>query len=227
MAFSKKQSLAIWQRKLRFRYKKRAAIRHKAGQVVTHEEAAHIKKWDRLISEADHMVKLRAKQIADDQPLRLKALAEAGKLIGIMELGGNNMGTAVLEIIRANGGTGPEAWCGDFVAYVYRKAGSKVVQRGWAAVRLLGFLTGMKVIGARSMLPGMIVCYTFDHTGIFVEYCNAGGTRMPALSATHIKAREGNTGRSGAVSDSKTGGDGVYEKIRPIGLVARGVAVSR
>lgn len=228
-AFTTKTSLREWERKLNYRRKKRVKIRRAAGRLVTHEEAAHVKKWDRLIAEAEHMVALRRKQLADERPLRLRALAEAHKLLalGIMEVGGNNMGKAVLEIIRANGGTGPESWCGDLVAFVYRKAGSKVVQRGWAAVRFLGFLTGMKVVGVRSMLPGYILCYVFDHTGIFVGYCDAEGREMPASTATHVKAIEGNTGRAGAVSDSKTGGDGLYEKIRPITLVARGVAVTR
>lgn len=229
-AFSNSASLRSWERKLKYRRKERAKIRHDAGDLVTHEEAAHVKKWDRLIAEAEHMVSLRRKQIADDRPLRLKALAEVNKLVGIMEVGGNNMGRAVLEIIRANGGTGPEAWCGDLVAYVYRKAGSKVVQRGWAAVRLLGFLTGMKVVGVRSMLAGYIIVYSFDHTGIFVEYLrlvNGAYEKCSAAQATHVRAIEGNTGRTGSVSDSSKGGDGVREKIRPINLVSRGVAVTR
>lgn len=226
--FSKTISLRRWERKLTYRRKKRARVRREAGKEVnTKVELAAVKKWDRLIAEAEHMVSLRRRQIAADQPMRLRALAEARKLVGIMEVGGNNMGQSVLEIIRANGGTGPEAWCGDTVAWIYRKAGSKVVQRAWAAVRWLGFLTGMKVVGVRQMLPGNIVCYTFDHTGVFVDYCNSVGTPMPASQATHIKAIEGNTGRAGAVSDSSTGGDGVYEKIRPINLVSRGVAVTR
>jgi hypothetical protein len=110
----------------------------------------------------------------------------SAKLVGIMEVGGNNMGQAVLSLIRENGGTGPESWCGDFDAHCYRHAGSKVVQRGWAAVRFLGFLTGMKIVSARDAMPGDIVCFTFDHTGLLRRKIDAGV----------IETVEGNTGRA-------------------------------
>jgi hypothetical protein len=178
-----KVSLALWERRLAYRRRKRASVRKHAGRTVTHQDA----------------------------------LAQMTKLVGIMEVGGNNMGRQVLEIIRANGGTGPEAWCGDTVAWAYRHAGSRVVQRGWAAVRLLGFLTGMKIVSAHDALPGDIVCFKFDHTGMLRRKISAG----------EIETIEGNTGRSGAVSDSRTGGDGVYIKHRSTSLVARYVRVTR
>src|SRR6185369_1332451 len=74
-----------------------------------------------------------------------RAYRVAAGLVGVMEVGGNNAGAKVTEIVRANGGTGPEPWCGDFVAYCYRLSGSKAVTRNWAAVRLLrgaGGVTG-------------------------------------------------------------------------------------
>jgi hypothetical protein len=49
-----------------------------------------------------------------------------------------------------------------------------------------------------------MVRFSFDHTGMFVKD-NGNGT---------ITTIEGNTGRTGAVSDSTTGGDGVYLKLR-------------
>ncbi len=156
-----------------------------------------------------------------------RALVPARTLVGIMERGGNNRGTQVLAIIREAGGSGPEPWCGDFVAVCYKRAGSKVVQRSWAAVRLLGYLTGMVVRGIRAGRAGDILVYTFDHTGLLVGYCDANGRAMVASRATHVKAIEGNTGASGAVSDSATGGDGVYVKVRPISLVRRTVRVLR
>jgi hypothetical protein len=212
-----KASLALWERRLAYRRRKRASVRKHAGRTVTHTEAAHIRKWDRLITEAEQAVAHRRKQLAAAQPLRLRALGQMTKLVGIMEIGGNNTGRQVLEIIRANGGTSPEAWCGDTVAWAYRHAGSKVVQRGWAAVRLLGFLTGMKIVSRADALPGDIVCFKFDHTGILRR----------KISATEDETIEGNTGRAGAVSDSRTGGDGVYIKRRSTGLVARYVRVTR
>jgi hypothetical protein len=66
-----------------------------------------------------------------------KAFANAVNLIGVMEVGGNNTGPMVSRIIKANGGVGPEPWCGDFVAYCYRLAGSDIVKgpkRLWAYV---------------------------------------------------------------------------------------------
>lgn len=161
-------------------------------------------------------------------PLRLRALAEAKKLDGIREQGGNNQGAAVMAIIRATGGTGPEPWCGDAMAFCYRKAGSKVVSRSWAAVRFLGWLTGQVVVRVRRMLPGMLVVFTFDHVGMLIRYCDAEGSEMPEATATHVLTAEGNTGASGAISDSAGGGDGFYYgKIREIALVKHGVEVLR
>lgn len=215
-----KASLALWTRRLRYRRDKLASIRkksHASGTTVTKDEATRIHKWERLVKEAEQAVTHRRKQLAAHKPLRLKALAEAQHLVGIMEHGGNNMGTEVLRLIRENGGTGPEAWCGDLVAHCYRHSGSKIVQRGWAAVRLLGFLTGMRIVSYDNAEPGDIVCFTFDHTGMLKKKLGGG----------MIETIEGNTGRSGAVSDSSTGGDGVYDKQRAASLVARYVRVTR
>ena len=157
--------------------------------------------------------------------LRLRAHREARKLVGVMETGGNNRGKTVLAIIKANGGPGPEPWCGDFVAWCYRKAGSKSVTRAWAAVRQYLPLTGLK--GTKEPLKGDIVRFTFDHIGLFVCWCDARGNEVAKARATHIRTIEGNTGRSGAVSDSKTGGDGVYVKLRSRSLVRDFIHVLR
>jgi hypothetical protein len=150
------------------------------------------------------MVNRRKNQLADMQPLRVRALAEAQALH--RHHGGRRQqhGPEVLAFIRENGGTGPESWCGDFVAHCYRKvAGARWSSAAGLPSGSLGFLTGMRMSQVRDLLPGMIVCYTFDHTGIFVEYLKLMGTQyVPCLpsQATHIKTIEGNTGRSGAVS---------------------------
>lgn len=149
------------------------------------------------------------------QSLQQRALKEARELVGVMEIGGNNSGPKVMEIIRANGGTGPEPWCGDFVAYCYKRAGSKAVTRGWAAVRFIGRIAGQRVV--TKPIPGDLVCFDFDHVGMFVRHDGKG----------RIVTIEGNTGASGAVSDSKTGGDGVYLKRRSTSLVSRYVRVTR
>lgn len=151
----------------------------------------------------------------DNQPLRDKALYVAEGLVGVMEEGGNNAGPMVEKIIHANGGSTGEPWCGDFVAYCYRLAGSVAVTRSWAAVRLLFGIAGIRKTS--SPQPGDLVRFTFDHVGMFVRD-NGDGT---------ITTIEGNTGASGAVSDSATGGDGVYRKVRSKGLVNDYLRVSR
>lgn len=140
-------------------------------------------------------------------PLRVRAYNVAHTLIGVMEHGGNNVGEQVTKIIRENGGSGPEPWCGDFVAYCYRHAGSKRVTRSWAAVALLRGVLG--ITATSSPRTGDLVRFNFDHVGLFVKD-NENGS---------ITTIEGNTGAAGAVSDSSTGGDGVYEKIRSKSLV--------
>lgn len=162
------------------------------------------------------LVKQRQKQVAKAErvvkrhrplPLRLRALAVAKSKVGIVEVGGNNRGRDVEEIIKANGGVPGEPWCGDFVAYCYLKAGAKSVTRAWASVSLLG-----KVLSrVRRPKPGHVVRYSFDHTGLFYRWVNK--------SAGEFEAIEGNTGNVGAVSDSAHGGDGVKIKRRNISQV--------
>jgi hypothetical protein len=123
-----------------------------------------------------------------------------------MEEGGNNQGPMVMKIIRANGGAGPEPWCGDTMAYCYRQAGSKAVTRLWASVFYLGRIGG--VVKTSSPVQGDLVRFTFDHVGMFVRDLGGG----------MIETIEGNTGSSGAVSDGD-GGDGVYRKRRAKSLV--------
>lgn len=146
------------------------------------------------------------RKLAADRPLRLRALDHAQKLVGVMEEGGNNRGRGVARIILGAGGKIGEAWCGYFVKYCYQLAGLKSAPWQWAAVRLM---KGASTVGTTRPLPGDIVRFTFDHTGFFVRD-NGDGT---------ITTLEGNTGASGAVSDSKTGGDGVYIKRRAKSLV--------
>jgi hypothetical protein len=159
----------------------------------------------------------RAKDRRDEHfgVLRERAYTVACGLTGIMEKGGNNMGDMVGRIIRANGGSGPEPWCGDFVAYCYVNAGSKGVERRWASVRELG--TDPDVHGVGTPERGDLVRFTFGHVGMFVRRVD-GGT---------IETIEGNTGASGAVSDSSTGGDGVYRKRRSTSLVDDYLRVER
>ena len=212
-----KASLKLWLRKRAYRAAALASARkigHKDG-TVTPLEAQRIHKWEANLATADRMIRKRRAQLADTLPLREKAYKVATTLIGVMEQGGNNAGPMVSTIIRENGGSGPEPWCGDTMAYCYRHAGSKAVQRLWASVFYLGQIAGLHKTS--SPLRGDLVRYTFDHVGMFVKD-NGDGT---------ITTIEGNTGSSGAVSDSATGGDGVYKKVRAKSLVRDYLRVER
>lgn len=195
---------------LKARDPKRVAAYHKFQDAVT---AVH--KWEKKRDEATHELERRRHQVVALKPLREKAYEEAERFIGVMEKGGNNTGPEVAKFIRANGGIVGEPWCGDFQAYVYRRAGSKAVNRLWASVRALGGVFGIKRVSQPQR--GDLVRFTFDHVGMFVRDLGNG----------MIETIEGNTGASGAVSDSSTGGDGVYRKQRPKSQVADYLRVTR
>ena len=158
--------------------------------------------------------------------LQERAYANAANLLGTMEVGGNNCGPVVNRIIKANGGAGPEPWCGDFVAYCYRLAGSLAVkgpQRLFAYVPWMIRVTGVKK--TTSPIRGDIVRFNWnpgdgesDHTGIFERWAVAGRT---------FYALEGNTGKDPNVSDSSGGGDGVHRRLRSMTLVDDFLHLSR
>ena len=221
--FSTAASLREWQGRLKTRRKLLEAARREGhkNEPVTDEEAAKIHKRENQVNEAEHWIAVRRKQLADERPLRVRAHTEMVKLIGVMEQGGNNVGPMVSKIIRNVGGTPGEAWCGDTMAYVYKLAGSKVVNRNWAYVPFMSKITGVKKVSTPML--GDIVRFEFtgdnvdDHTGMFEKDLGGG----------FIQTIEGNTGATGAVSDSKTGGDGVYRKRRSKSLVHDYLRVSK
>lgn len=168
------------------------------------------------------------RHLIDDQPLRDRALAEAERCVGVMEEGGNNVGVEVEEIIAEGGGLPGQAWCGWFCAAMYKRAGSQLVTWQMGAVRLWLSIKGVKLILGPK--PGDPVRYWFDHIGMFVRWLRWNGSEyVPCgrFRATHIEAIEGNTGATGAVSDSATGGDGVYRKVRERSLVRDFLRVTR
>ncbi|WP_210492279.1 hypothetical protein [Patulibacter sp. SYSU D01012] len=168
------------------------------------------------LAAAKTWAKRRATTAARGATLRERAWNEAGRLVGIVEKGGNNRGPEVEKVIRGGGGLPGQAWCGWLNAWCYRKAGSLAVTWQWGAVRLYLPLPGLR----RTSSPkrGNIVRFTFDHTGLFGSWCDARGSAVPKAQATHIRTREGNTGSVGAVSDGN-GKDGVHEKVRSRQLV--------
>ena len=219
-------SLRLWKRRLAYRQKRVKIVSRAAhkDRTLSKSELASIHRWRALRDEAQRMVDTRRRQIHDHQPLSARAFQHAEGLVGIMEQGGNNVGPEVSKLIRAAGGSPGEPWCGDFVIVCYRNAGSKAVNRSWAAVRLM-LTPGVRATS--SPVQGDIVRYTFDHTGLFDHWCDANGKACAKNQATHIVAVEGNTGASGAVSDSKTGGDGAYRKVRDRRLVSDFLHVTR
>jgi len=199
--------LSRWQGKLQSRKNLKTAARKAWRASDNHATAAKVRLREGQVAYASRVVK-RHKTV-----MREKAYQQAVALIGVMEQGGNNRGTRVSQIIRENGGSGPEPWCGDFVAYCYRAAGSTAITRAWASVALLGRVVGVK----RTASPqrGDLVRFTFDHVGLY-----AGKV------GNEIETIEGNTGATGAVSDGD-GGDGVYRKRRSKALVRDYLRVSR
>lgn len=175
----------------------------------------HDRGHQRKAGEHGRAMRKLVKLLERKTPLRLKALKVAENMVGVMERGGNNTGPIVDKIIKANGGVIGEPWCGDGMAYCYRLAGSKAVQRLWASVRALLGLFGIRKTS--SPKPGDLVRFTFDHVGMFVRDLGDGS----------IETIEFNTGASGAVSDSATGGDGVYRKVREKSLVNDYLRVTR
>ncbi len=193
-----------WERKVSWRRNRLLAAKRA-------HDPARVKKWRAYLKHAVWMVSVRKKQL---DTLQKRALRAADALVGVMEQGGNNTGPMVNKIITANGGDIGEPWCGDFIAYCYRQAGSKAVTRSWASVRALSGVTGVKRV--KTPQAGDLVRFNFDHVGMYVK--EAG---------MFIETIEGNTGASGAVSDSKTGGDGVYRKRRAKSLVNDYLRVTR
>lgn len=212
MKFSAARSLALWRKRLAYRETRVKVWRRRYEYHPSPVNAKRLSHWKYRVTEAKLMVAKRRYQAT---AVHERAYRVAAGLVGVMEEGGNNRGTMVMKIIQTNGGSGPEPWCGDFVAYCYRLAGSKTVTRSWASVRLLGGVTGVR----RTVTPkrGDLVRFTFDHVGMYVRDCSDGT----------IETVEGNTGSSGAVSDSKTGDDGVYRKRRAKSLVNDYLRVTR
>lgn len=202
-----KKVLRTWTAKLAIR---RTLLR----SAVARKADAHTLRVRRHQVAAAERIVERHRKLAAEDTLQERAYREAQKLIGVMEQGGNNRGPGVEKIINFVHGQAGAPWCGYTMAYVYTLAGSKAVTWKWAAVRL--YLPGPGLTRTDKPVRGDLVRYKFDHIGMFVKD-NGDGT---------ITTIEGNTGPVGAVSDSKTGGDGVYVKVRSKTLVSDYVHVT-
>ena len=197
-------SLRLWKRRQAYRYRRLAAAKRSGNQ----KRIAH---WHRLVDKASYEVGRRRVQLAARRPLRERAadIMEKWARQGVHEVGGNNVGKAVERIIREGGGTKGDPWCGWAVAAAYREAGSKTVTRAWGYVPTLERILSGVVRPRR----GDVVIFNFDggvpdHTGMFLRD-NGDGT---------VKTVEGNTRPGTAASDSG-GGEGVYVRDRPKGMI--------
>lgn len=164
-------------------------------------------------------------QEAKSQGLQALALANARQQLRahVMETGGNNRGPAVERIITYAKGQIGEPWCVDFVIWCYGHAGSLTIRPGFT--RAVAYMRTYTITGTLNPIPGDPLRYTFDHTGIFVGWCNAYGS-LTSSPSDYVLTIEGNTGSTGAVSDG-SGADGVYMKIRPRSLVRDFLRVTR
>jgi hypothetical protein len=186
---------------------KAALTKARARRRFRSKKARH---WtEKLVESQKRVTQLEQElEAAKNADIGARALMEAGRLVGVMESGGNNRGPVVEKITRYALGTVGEPWCVNFNIWCYGHAGSQFVKPGYTrAVRYMFPHDGL--IQTSSPRPGDMVRFSFDHTGLFVKD-NGNGT---------ITTIEGNTGASGAVSDSATGGDGVYRKVRSKSLV--------
>lgn len=193
------------------RFKQHRRVKHHQAQGRDPEKL--IRSWRRWRKE--HISLRKLYEASKTSGLRYRAYGEAVKLIGVRESGGNNRGPTVEKIIRYAQGQVPEPWCVDFNIWCYGHAGSKVVKPGYTrAVRYM-LTPGVKQV--RTPRRGDMVRFSFDHTGIYSKKLRDG----------NIETIEGNTGASGAVSDSTQGGDGVYRKVRHVSQVQDYLRVTR
>ncbi len=128
------------------------------------------KAWDR--AHAPHAGKI---PILDGGSLQVRALRSMYAILGAQESWGENAGPVVNQIIRANGGQIGEAWCGDTIAWCYRHAGSKAVQRAWASAWMIGVANGTGAV--KDPVPGDPVVFIWQHVGMFEKWTDrAAGT---------------------------------------------------
>lgn len=155
-------------------------------------------------------------------PARDAVLQAARHEVGVREHGANNRGQRVEEYQQHDSlPGGGYAWCADFDMFCLDVSGCHDIAQKLGQTASVDLLTHAAVnLGwwhhnNVTPLPGWLVVYTFSHTGIVVKDSGGG----------HVETIEGNTGPTGAVSDSKGGGDGVYQKIRSKYLVSGWVAI--
>jgi CHAP domain len=149
------------------------------------------------------------------QPLRLKALAEAARDVGMVESPANSNRCRISEDW---GLIGP--WCAMAVSTWYVRAGSQAFRKGadWAYVPYL--LSAAEHASADGLAltrvpnPGDIVCFDWDrdgvpdHTGLVSEWRGGPFTTI-----------EGNT--SSGTAGSQSNGGGCYRRSRDLRDVAR------
>lgn len=146
----------------------------------------------------------------DNLTYRSLALEIARQEVGVREVGPNNHGERVEEYQTYDSLPGEGyAWCASFINFCFVKAGRPLTELQCSAgVELMLSLARRNGWVVSHPQPGDLVVYIFSHIGI-----------VDVVKSSALITIEGNTGASGAVSDSKFGGDGVYRKERSKQLV--------
>lgn len=143
-------------------------------------------------------------------------LAAAKHEVGVREEGANNHGKQV-EVFQTHDSLpgGGYAWCNDFTNFCEDVSGCHAIEAALGNTASVeqtyhsALNHGWIVDPSQKPQPGWLVIYKFSHIGVVVEWVRPG----------LIETIEGNTGSSGAVSDSEGGGDGVWQKYRDTSLV--------
>jgi hypothetical protein len=133
------------------------------------------------------------------------ALQHALKEVGVREHGANNHGQRVEWYQKWDSLPGEGyAWCNSFVDAMFAAAGRPLVELARSAgVSLTLDLARKHHWEVLRPQRADLVVFRFSHIGF-----------VYAAKGDYLITVEGNTGPTGAVSDSKGGGDGVYVKRR-------------
>jgi hypothetical protein len=138
---------------------------------------------------------------------RNAALQAALHEVGVRERGANNQGARVNDYQRADSLPGVGyAWCNSFIDFCYEVVGRPLTELGNSA--------SVDYTLHAALNHGWVEESPHDADLVVFNFSHIGFVKHPVNKAT-LETVEGNTGASGAVSDSKGGGDGVYHKLRP------------
>jgi hypothetical protein len=146
-------------------------------------------------------------------PGKIIEVARRYEAAKIREVGGNNRGPAVEEILRRAGGAPGQPWCAatawTIVDDACKALGIPNPLKRTASVHTL-YKSSPAVCRTQTPAPGMVFCHDAGggkgHAGIVI-----------AVDSTGISTIEGNTNAAGSIE-----GNGIYAKHRDFGYVSLG-----